>query len=418
MSDVIGRGSTESVLTTRDVERVIADSLDVNVLRGKRVLMIIPDHTRTAPVDVMFKAIYSRLAECVAALDVIVALGTHHALSMEQIYRRVGITADEHRQLYTKTQFFNHEWDNPKELTSVGALSAEETAELTEGRLSRSVEVRINRKALQYDHLLIVGPVFPHEVVGFSGGNKYLFPGIAGEEILNFFHWLGALITNPAVIGHKYTRIRAVVDRAASLVRTPKSCFAMVVQGHGLAGLYYGTPEEAWSAAADLSDKVHICYKAHPFHTVLSQAPEMYDDIWVGGKCMYKLEPVVAEGGTLIIYAPHITEISHTHGDLIRQVGYHTRDYFVKQWDRFKDYPWGVIAHSTHVKGIGSYENGVEKPRVNVVLATGISEEVCRQVNLGYLDPASIATDDYQGREDEGILYVPRAGETLYRLRQ
>lgn len=415
---VVGKSDALHALSPAEIGATLAEALRDAPLDGRRVLMIIPDHTRTAPVDVMFKTIYRLLEERVRALDVIVALGTHHALSMEQIYQRVGISADEHARLYGKTRFFNHCWDDPDQLASVGVLSPEETSELTEGRLCLAVNVAINRKALEYDHLMVVGPVFPHEVVGFSGGNKYLFPGIAGEEILNFFHWLGALITNPAIIGHKRTRVRAVVDRAASLVKTPKSCFALVVKGQDLAGLYYGRPEEAWESAANLSDQLHIIYKAHPFHTVLSQAPTMYDDIWVGGKCMYKLEPVVADGGRLIIYAPHITEISHTHGKALKQIGYHTRDYFVKQWERFKDHPWGTLAHSTHVKGIGTYENGVEKPRVEVILATGIPEEVCRQVNLGYMDPGSIHVEDYKEREDEGVLYVPKAGETLYRLKE
>jgi nickel-dependent lactate racemase len=279
------------------------------------------------------------------------------------------------------------------------------------------VEVAINRVVFDYDQLVIVGPVFPHEVVGFSGGNKYLFPGIGGPAILNFFHWLGAVITNPKIIGNKWTPVRRVVDRAAALVPVPKLAFCMVVHGGGLAGVYAGTPETAWSQAADLSDQLHIVYKDRPFQTVLSCAPPMYDEIWVGGKCMYKLEPVVADGGELIIYAPHIREISRTHGALIQQIGYHTRDYFLEQWDRFKNKPWGILAHATHVRGVGTYVNGIEKPRIQVTLATQIPEAVCRAVNLGYRDPQSIQIADYQDREDQGILYVPKAGEMLYRLK-
>jgi len=131
---------------------------------------------------------------------------------------------------------------------------------------------------------------------------------------------------------------------------------------------------------------------------------------------MYKLEPVVADDGELIIYAPHIREISVTHGKHIERIGYHTRDYFLGHWPRFKDEPWGILAHSTHVRGIGSYTNGVEQPRIRVTLATQIPAEVCRAVNLGYRDPASIHITDYQNREDKGILYVSKAGEMLYRL--
>src|SRR5207253_8914212 len=83
-----------------------------------------------------------------------------------------------------------------------------------------------------------------------------------------------------------------------------------------------------------------------------------------------------------------MTEISYTHGKLIDEVGYHCRDYFLKQWHRFKHYPGGVLAHSTHVKGLGVYDEktGIESPRIQVTLATGISEERCRRVNLGYLN--------------------------------
>ena len=132
---------------------------------------------------------------------------------------------------------------------------------------------------------------------------------------------------------------------------------------------------------------------------------------------MYKLEPVVADGGTLIIYAPHVTEISYTHGKILDEIGYHVRDYFTARWDEFKRYPWGVLAHTTHVKGAGTFVRGIEKPRINVILATGIPEERCRKVNLGYMNPDNVNIDNYNNREAEGILYVPKAGETLYRLK-
>jgi lactate racemase len=133
---------------------------------------------------------------------------------------------------------------------------------------------------------------------------------------------------------------------------------------------------------------------------------------------MYKLEPVLADGGELIIYAPHLAEISVTHGELIERIGYHCRDYFLKQWDRFKDYPWGVLAHSTHVYGIGTYENGIEKPRARVTLATRLPEETCRRINFGYRNPDEIRVEDFANCEEEGVLLVPKAGEMLFQLRQ
>ena len=280
------------------------------------------------------------------------------------------------------------------------------------------VEVRVNRRLFDYDQLMIIGPVFPHEVVGFSGGNKYLFPGVSGPEVLNFFHWLGAVVTNPMIIGNKWTPVRKVVDRAGSMVSVPKLCFCLVVKGTDLAGVFVGSPEAAWTEASELSRQLHILYKEKPFSTILSCAPRMYDELWTGGKCMYKLEPVLADGGELIIYAPHISSVSVTHGHVIEKIGYHCRDYFLKQWDKFKDYPWGTLAHSTHVRGIGKFENGVEHCRARVTLATRIPRETCEKINLGYRDPDSIVIEDFAGREDEGVLLVRKAGEMLYQLRE
>ena len=131
---------------------------------------------------------------------------------------------------------------------------------------------------------------------------------------------------------------------------------------------------------------------------------------------MYKLEPVVADGGELIIYGKHVEEVSFTHGEMISKIGYHVRDYFLKQMDKFTDIPGGILAHSTHVRGMGTFEDGIEKPRVQVTLATGIPEEKCKEINLGYRDPDSINPDDWKNREDEGVLLVENAGEILYRL--
>ncbi|MEI6344777.1 MAG: lactate racemase domain-containing protein [Verrucomicrobiota bacterium] len=403
-------------VSSAELTEIIARGCPVSELRGKKVLLIVPDSTRSCPLGTVFKEVYRQIGRETAALDVMIALGTHAPMSEEAMCERLEISQDERKSLYAGVALINHEWDNPEALRQVGTLTADEISGLSGGLFSMEVKVDINKRLFDYDELLIIGPVFPHEVVGFSGGNKYLFPGVAGPEILNFFHWLGAVVTNPMIIGHKWTPVRRVVDRAAALIPIKKRCLCMVVEKGGLAGLFAGTPEQAWDEASELSRKLHITYKKHPFHTVLSCAPQMYDELWVGGKCMYKLEPVVADSGELIIYAPHIHEISVVHGKLIEELGYHCRDYFLGQWERFKDYPWGVIAHSTHVRGIGKYENGEEKCRVKVTLATGIPREICDRINMGYRDPSTIKVEDYANREDEGILLVPKAGEMLFQL--
>jgi nickel-dependent lactate racemase len=200
-------------------------------------------------------------------------------------------------------------------------------------------------------------------------------------------------------------------------VPVPVQCLAMVVDaGCGLKGLFAGGVEDSWSAAADLSAKIHVVTRRKPYRLVLGSAPAMYDELWTAGKVMYKLEKVVADGGTLVIYGPHIREISRSWGREIEAAGYHTRDFFLAGMDKYRHVPRGVLAHLTHVCGMGTFEGGLEKPRIRVVLATAIPEAVCRKVNLGYMNPEGVRLSDYMDREDQGILFVENAGETLYRL--
>lgn len=417
-SMVLGSGLDNRLLTKDEVRAIVGEGLAKLDLHTRRVLVLVPDSTRTMPMPFMFDLFEEFLGEKVAQLDYLVALGTHQPLNDTQLGKLVG------RQVVGRsvgnTHIFNHEWQNPDTFAIIGELPASEIRQITDGLLSRDIQVALNKRIFDYDQIIICGPVFPHEVVGFSGGNKYLFPGIAGPEIINFTHWLGALITSYKMIGTLMTPVRTVIDRAAELVKTPVACFSLVVTQDGIAGIYFGHPKEAWHSAAELSAMRHIVYMDRLFKRVLSIIPEMYDDLWTAAKGMYKLEPVIADGGEVVIYAPHIREVSYTHGKLINEIGYHCRDYYLAQWEKFKDYPGGVLAHSTHFKGMGTYDAalGVETPRIRVALATGISPVRCRQINLGYVSPGEIHLEEWKNRENEGILIVPHAGEVLYRMRE
>jgi len=388
---------------------------------GARVLALIPDHTRSLPLPFLFRALVDILQD-VEKLDFMVALGTHPALTSESINRLVGITAEERGSLYRHVGLLNHAWDQPAALAHIGRMDQDEIRSIAgaawHSSLPDAVDILINRAALEYDHILIVGPTFPHEVVGFSGGAKYLFPGISGPEMIHATHWLGALSTVTGTIGLKETPVRRMIHAAAARLTTPVTLAALVVEGNELSGLFIGDALEAWSRAADLSSERHIQWCERPFQRVLSCAPPMYDELWTAAKAMYKLEAAVAVGGEVIIYAPHLKEVSRVHGKYIYEVGYHILPYFLQDWERFKHVPLGVLAHSTHLRGSGVMENGVEKPNVRVTLASGISAADCERLGLGYLHPASVHLDEWKDREDEGLLLVPHAGEMLYRVRE
>ena len=420
---VIGKGYEDKFLSEEEIRLLMREALTPADLDGKRVLIIIPDGTRTAPVPRLFRLFHELLAARVDALDYLIALGTHQLMSETAINQRVGITAAERSGQYANVNIFNHRWDLPETFVTLGQITAAEMETITDGLMSEAVDVRLNKMVFDYDQIIICGPTFPHEVVGFSGGNKYFFPGIGGDEVINFSHWLGAVMTSYDVIGTKYTPVRRVIDKAAAMIDKPKLCFSMVVKNQGkipqLAGLYIGTPEEAYDAAADLSAKLHIVWVDKPYKQVMAVMPDMYEDIWTAAKGMYKTEPAIAAGGEVIIYAPHIDEVSYSHGSQLDEIGYHVRDYFIKQWSKFKDYPGGVLAHSTHLRGMGQYDadTGIETPRIKVTLATGIPEQRCKKLSVDYLDPASINLDDWRDREAEGVLFIPKAGEMLYRVK-
>jgi len=414
---VYGKGAPDLVLSDPEVKKIIEAGTPATMYENKRVLVLTPDATRTCPLPMMIRAIREIIGNRCAKLDFIVALGTHPVMPEESLLKLYGIDSEDRAGLFENSAFLNHRWDRPNTFQRIGYFEAEEIDEISGGRLKERIPIDINRKIFDYDLILILGPVFPHEVVGFSGGAKYLFPGISGGDFLHFFHWLGAVITCSNIIGIKKTPVRELIHRAMGKIEVPIHCISMVVtRQNKLCSLYAGDVVKAWSNAADVSARLHVMHKKAPYRIVFGRSPEMYDEIWVAGKVMYKLEQVVADGGKLIIYGPHISEVSRTWGEYIEKVGYHVRDYFLNQMDRFEEIPKGVLAHSTHVRGTGTYENGVEKPRIDVVLATSIPKETCDRISLGYMDPNGVRVEDYMNREDEGILFVDHAGEILYKI--
>ncbi|SNR57216.1 lactate racemase domain-containing protein [Blastococcus mobilis] len=411
-------GGPQEVLTDEQVADFVQEQLAAQDLDGRSVCVIIPDATRSCPLPLLLTAVHGALAGRVSRLTALVALGTHAAMTEAQLGRHLGHPVGEPAARYPGMTVLNHAWWDPQTFVSLGTIPAERVAELSEGRLHEGVDVRLNRAVVEHDVALVVGPVFPHEVVGFSGGNKYFFPGVAGQEVIDLSHWLGALISSAEIIGTTgITPVRALIDEAAALIPSETLALCVVAQS-GTGALHaaaFGDPRSAWAAAASVSAETHVRYLDAPVRRVLSVMPTKYDDIWTAAKGFYKLEPVVADGGEVIVYAPHITEISVVHPE-IYEIGYHCRDYFVAQWDRFKHVHWGVLAHSTHLRGAGTYdaEHG-EQFRVRVTLATGIPEDVVRAANLDYLDPAEVDVAAFAA--DGETLVVPDAGEVLFRLR-
>ncbi len=411
-------GGPHHTLTTDEVDRFLTERLREFPVDGRRVALVVPDATRSCPLPLLLRIVHRELIGRATSLTAVIALGTHSYMEPDELDRWCGAGPDGLAATYPGMTVVNHEWQDPAMIVDVGTLSAERISGLSGGRMAEEVHVEINRHVVEADVSIVIGPVFPHEVVGISGGNKYFIPGCATHDIIDLSHWVGALIGVEDIIGTTgITPVRAIINAGSELIPTLRLGICLVVKSgtEDIEAISVGGIDDAWSQAAGIAAESHVVYVDQPFRRVVAMMPTRYDDIWTAAKGCYKMQPAMADGGEVIIYAPHVTEVSEVHHE-IYEIGYHCIEYFTKQWDRFAHVPKGVLAHSTHVRGAGSYdpETGVEINRIRVTLCTRIPPEVCAQVNLGYLDPDEI--DLAALAADPDTFVQPNAGEVLYRI--
>jgi len=400
---VTGISDPNSALPPEQIREIVhAAAAAFPIPQSGRVLGIIPDATRSFEPAVL----HSFLEAC-PHTDLLVATGTHRAMTDAEISRFLDIPA--RPELFRDVKFYNHSIA-PEGLEHVGTIEADCAKALSGGHVPIDVEITINKLLFEYDLAVIIGPVFPHEVIGMSGGYKYLFPGISGMKVVDETHWLGALIGVRDTIGRSETPVRRMVEYAGEMVQKlrPVSCLSLVIGNKGLQGLWGGDPVSAHRAACPLSQQINIFWHERRYKRVVAQCTPKYQDLWTAGKLAYKTQEVVAEGGEIVMYAPHLEKITPLHLD-VERIGYHCLAFFLEQWDRYKDYERSSLAHSTHVAGPGSFTDGVEKLAAKRILASKISRERCAAVNLDYIE--ADAVERYRG--DPDTLWIEKAGEQL-----
>ena len=396
---------------------IIQRALDV-IQAGERVLAIIPDKTRDDNTHQLFPVATEFLTtRGVASFDALVAQGTHPAMSESQKLLKIGTTN-------FSGQLFDHRWDEPDELVTIGELSAATVQQLTNGLIEHAVPVSINKLLAPgiYDTVLVFGATVPHEVAGFAGGAKYFFPGVAGPELTHTTHWLGALAGIENIIGQVETPTRHLIEAATDFISARIISLNTVVSRDAenelvTYALFTGDIREAFRRAAEVSRRIHIRYTGRKYRRVVALLDSHYDELWVGGKASYKLGAIIEEGGELIIYAPHLTKLSETHGALIEKYGYapleSVRDMLGVSPELRENLC--IAAHLAHVAYAGRLDDqGKVVPRYKITMATGLDEETCKRVNLGYVDHRMFNYE--QMRSDPDTLIVKDAGRDLYQL--
>lgn len=417
---VAGKGSPDSDLSADDLAIIVNESLDA-VSNNSRVLAVIPDKTRDDNTHILFPAAAaSLLQKGVSKIDVLVAQGTHSPMSDAEKLSKIGA---DHDAIPNLGDIYDHHWDDPDELVTIGELSADEVDHITGGLLTEAIPLRINRLVGDgnYHVILVFGATMPHEVAGYAGGSKYFFPGVAGPDLTHMTHWLAAMASVENIIGRVETPTRHLIEAAADHIKTPVISFTSVIsrtendrlRTHAL---FAGDARLALRKAAEISRSVHIKYSGRKYRRVIALLDEHYTDLWVGGKASYRLGGVIEDGGELIIYAPQLTSISRTHGkDIVRFGGYapleKVKELVASSTDLRQNLC--VAAHLSQVAYAGRQaENGDLIMRYKISLASQLDAETCRSVNLAYLNVNDFRLTAYQN--DPGTLVVHRAGRELY----
>src|SRR6266496_5159863 len=415
----IGKGSPDLDLSASALRAIIEQSL-LSIKPDARVLAIIPDKTRDDNTDLLFPFAAEILAaRKVAQLDALVAQGTHVPMTDEEKRSKIGAGEDPVPGL---GHIYDHQWNVPEELVTIGELSAARVTEVTGGLITNAVPVNLNRRLGPgvYDTIIIFSATVPHEVAGFAGGAKYLFPGVAGPDLTHATHWLGALAGIENVIGRVETPTRHMIEAAADFVAAQIITLNSVITRDGdnrlrTHALFAGDFRAAFRRAAEVSRQVHIKYTGRKYKRVVALLDEHYDELWVGGKASYKLGGIIEEGGELIIYAPHLHAISEMHGLLIEKYGYAPLDRVREMVALSTELQanLAVAAHLAHVSYAGQRDkDGRVIPRYRITMASALDEATCRRVNLGFMDHRQFRREDYE--KDPETLVVDRAGRDLY----
>src|SRR6185437_8645924 len=396
-------GSAAGDLSPSKLREIIKQAL-LHVAPGARVLAIVPDKTRDDNTSLLFPFAAEILSERgVAKYDALVAQGTHPPMTGGDKLSKTGLVRDKSAGV---GEIFDHQWNVPDELTTIGELSAADVTRLTDGLINDAVNVTVNRRLAPgvYDTIIIFSATVPHEVAGFAGGAKYLFPGVAGPDLTHATHWLGALATIENVIGRIETPTRHMIEAAADFVEPRIITLNSVLTRDNVNrlrthALFAGDFREAFRRAAEVSRQVHIRYTGRKYKRVVALLDEHYDELWVGGKASYKLGGIIEEGGELIIYAPHLRSISETHGRLIEKYGYAPLDRVREMVALSSELQnnLAVAAHLAHVSYAGQRdETGRVVPRYRITMASALDEETCRRVHLGFMDYRKFRREDYE----------------------
>lgn len=354
----LSEGSTETAISAERLKELVFSSLE-KLGPKKKVLIIPPDftrfHSKAGDITVLIHEYYGDKVS-----DILPALGTHTSMTREEIETMFpGIPLN---------LFRVHEWRS--DLHTLGTVPGEFLHKVSEGRINYDWPAQVNNLLVKgnYDLIISVGQVVPHEVIGMANYNKNIFVGTGGSEGINKSHFLGAAYGMERIMGRANTPVRQVLDYASDhfAADLPIFYFQTVIAKNqhaalDLKGIFGGFDRECYEKAADLSLKVNFQLLDKPLKKVVVYLdPSEFKSTWLGNKSIYRTRMAIDDDGELIVLAPGLKEFGEDHqiDKLIRKYGYKNTEEILEKTQNNDDLAdnLSAAAHLIHGSSEGRFK--------------------------------------------------------------
>ena len=398
----------ENGISNEQLREALKKSLEGRDL--KKVLILPPDFTRMYSGAGKITAIYYDLLKDTCEVDIMPALGTHVPMTKEEWVAFFGEGVPFDRMIV-------HNWRN--DVVKLGEVPAEFVTEVSEGLVTNSIDVEVNKRLMDpsYDLILSIGQVVPHEVVGMANYGKNIFVGCGGSSMINSSHMLGAFYGMERIMGRDFSPVRKVFDYAEQnfINNIPLLYVLTTTTNKGdevtIHGLYIGRERSNFEAAVKKSQEINLTHMKQRLQKVVVYLdPREFKSTWLGNKSIYRTRMAIADGGELIVLAPAVAHFGEDaeNDKLIRKYGYVGRENVLKLVEENEDLKQNlsVAAHLIH---------GSSDGRFKITYCAGkLTEEEVRGAAFNYVpyeemaakyDPAKLV-DGFNTVDGEEIFYI------------
>ena len=402
------KGSVDSDLSKEDLRAGLYEALNKLGSR-KKVLAIPPDITRLhSSAGILTEYTWEYYNNNLT--DILPALGTHYPMTEKEIGIMFGKTP--------KGLFRVHDWK--KGLVTLGVVPSDYVKEISEGAVDYSIPIQVDKLLVEgnFDLILSVGQVVPHEVIGMANHNKNVFIGTGGGEGINKSHFLGAAYGMERIMGRADTPVKRVLNYGSDhFAKNMPIVYVLTVVGKNakgnlaVKGLFVGDDLECFNLAAELSLKVNFVMLDEPLKKVVVYLdPSEFKTTWLGNKSVYRTRMAIADGGELIVLAPGLKEFGEDKGNdqIIRKYGYVYTPKVLELVKENEDLQnsLGAAAHLIH---------GTSEGRFSITYCPGhITKEEIESVKFNYADLQMMLQKYNPEKLKDGVNIMPDGEEVFY----